>query len=439
MLARISTLALAYLTAASASQFAARTTPNTAGQKLMSNARPLRQLDNAEEEEAEIDISTHSIMFEKCQFVRSFNEDMAQENGDTVLATDRFIIFKLCNTSTMSSSGCNYDYGEYIVDMDSYLGYMVEYKKEEQEAMCEACEEDCAYYGDDAVEEEDEEEEEEEEDEEDEDEDEDGDERRRRLAAKARFGSRKLADAAAGNSDCSTCIDSCEKIENMEENYYMDATAFVQCAQLNEDMGYWAAPMCGSNGSKIRIGVFTDEDCQYLDSSLDVEDYLADDDGNQYKLSHALLKTTYDNSDPISCLDDEDEDEADDQVDDAEKEVRIKEVCENIYMETGKCETSHGFSPSSSQNGGVQSDNEELTCSFIESLKSGTYSLDGEIVVGGTSSYTPGGTATTGGQKFALTFFILGTVGLAVYAAMLHSQLTKGGKADLSTQGGAMA
>ena len=68
-----------------------------------------------------------------------------------------------------------------------------------------------------------------------------------------------------------------------------------------------------------------------------------------------------------------------------------------------------------------------------------TYSQDGEIVIGGSKVYTAGGTTTTGGQKFALTFFIIGTVGLAVYAAMLHSQLTKGGKADLSAQGGAMA
>jgi hypothetical protein len=42
-------------------------------------------------------------------------------------------------------------------------------------------------------------------------------------------------------------------------------------------------------------------------------------------------------------------------------------------------------------------------------------------------------------QKFSLTFFILGSVGLAGYAAMMHSQLTKGAKADLSRQGGAMA
>ena len=67
-----------------------------------------------------------------------------------------------------------------------------------------------------------------------------------------------------------------------------------------------------------------------------------------------------------------------------------------------------------------------------------TYSHDGEIVVGGSKVYTAGGTAATGGQKIALTFFIVVTVEIAVYAAMLHSQLTKGGKADLSAQGGAV-
>jgi len=57
----------------------------------------------------------------------------------------------------------------------------------------------------------------------------------------------------------------------------------------------------------------------------------------------------------------------------------------------------------------------------------------------GANARAGGSSGTTGGQKFALAFFILGTVGLAVYAAMLHSQLTKGSKAGLSRQGGAMA
>ena len=83
--------------------------------------------------------------------------------------------------------------------------------------------------------------------------------------------------------------------------------------------------------------------------------------------------------------------------------------------------------------------NEELVCNFITAVKSGAYDLSGEIVVTGGKASVGGGTTTTGMQKFTLTFFILGTVALAGYAAMMHSQLTKGAKADLSRQGGAMA
>merc|ERR1712151_729217 len=106
-----------------------------------------------------------------------------------------------------------------------------------------------------------------------------------------------------------------------------------------------------------------------------------------------------------------------------------------------KCENKHGFDDGYSNYyaNENQPENEETVCDFISSLKSGTYAQDGEIVVGGSDSYRSGATSTTGGQKFALTFFILGTVGLAVYAAMLHSNLTKSAKSDLSSQGGAMA
>jgi hypothetical protein len=83
--------------------------------------------------------------------------------------------------------------------------------------------------------------------------------------------------------------------------------------------------------------------------------------------------------------------------------------------------------------------NEELVCNFITAVKSGTYDMTGEIVITGGRATVGGGTTTTGMQKFSLTFFILGSVGLAGYAAMMHSQLTKGAKADLSRQGGAMA
>jgi len=424
MIARLA-VALLTISSALANPFEAKTTPSDSKSaymtKLMKNAIPtqnsqLRSLDgNAD---VEVDITGYSLKFTKCQFVRAYDQDLADANAETILATQRFVIFRLCPSSYCSS--CNQGYGEYAIDMNDYLEYTVEYRQDEQEEMCETCNENCYYEAadDGAAEEEDGEDEDAEEEEEND-------------------GGRRLSY----NMDCDTCVTACQKIDNMEANYYIDATTFINCQQIQEEDDYYnkealyAGPMCASQGSKIKIGVFTDEDCMYLDSSKDVEDYLADEDGNQFKVSHALLKTVYDESECIDCLADKDGDD-----DAAEDEV--KDVCANLYASAGKCESVHGFVGISSDyydEASNQVSNENLVCEFIDSLKSGTYSQDGEIVIGGSKMYTNGGTSTTGGQKFALTFFIIGTVGLAVYAAMLHSQLTKGGKADLSTQGGAMA
>ena len=403
MIARIA-VALLMASSALANPFAAKQTPSDAKSayisKLLRNAKAIRQLDGGNDEAAEVeaDLSGYSLKFTKCQFVKAYSQDLADANADTVLATQRFVIFRLCPSS--SCGRCNTGYGEYAIDMSSYLDYTVEYRQEEQDEMCNQCQESCYYNaGDDA-----------------------DDAARRRLSSSV---------------DCDTCVTACEKIENMEANYYIDATTFINCQQIQEDNGYgalYAGPMCASQGSKIKIGVFKDEDCMYLDTSKDVEDYLADENGNGFKVSHALLKTVYDDSECINCYE---EYEGDDDAGEGE----VKEVCTNLYAYAGKCESIHGFDSgiNSYYAANNQELNEELVCEFIDSLKSGTYSQDGEIVIGGSRVYTNGGTTTTGGQKFALTFFILGTVGLAVYAAMLHSQLTKGGSADLASQGGAMA
>jgi hypothetical protein len=420
MMFKYCSIAMALLAgAASANPFAAKTTPSNAKAaytaKLFKNAIPTEnsQMRKLNEDE-DIDLTAYSLKFEKCQFVKSYSQDLAEAGSDTVLATQRFVLFRLCPTGSCSS--CNSNYGEYMVDMEDYLGYTVDYRQEEQEEMCNACDEQCYYEaaeeeaaGDDAA----------------------------AAGDDAGGGGRRLYTA-----NCDTCQSDCQKIANMEANYYLDATSFVKCQELkaadDDGAALYAGPICASQGAKIKIGVFTDEDCMFLDSSKDVENYLSDEDGNGMKLSHALLKTTYSSTDCISCVEDVDGDD-----DAAKAAAGNKEVCTELYESAAKCESKHGFTGLSSANQYYQSanqiSNEELVCDFISSLKSGTYSQDGEIVIGGSKVYTAGGTSTSGGQKFALTFFIIGTVGLAVYAAMLHTQLTKGGKPDLSAQGGAMA
>ena len=189
----------------------------------------------------------------------------------------------------------------------------------------------------------------------------------------------------------------------------------------------------------IKKGVLKDEECMYLDSSKEVDDYLVDGEGVAMKLSHALLKSTYTDT-CISCKEPEDENE-NNQGDDADDNDEVIEMCERLYEDAAKCETKNGFENGYALYNGYENQvaNEQTVCDYMTSLKSGTYDEEGEIIVSGSSSFARGGKRTTGGQKFALTFFILGTVGLAVYAAMLHSKLVKGGKVDLSNSGGAMA
>lgn len=213
---------------------------------------------------------------------------------------------------------------------------------------------------------------------------------------------------------------------------------------------YYAGAVCASNALKISIGLFSDENCAVQDSSgIDIEDLLQndnDDDGTTMKLSYHLLKQV---SVADDCLQaDEDEDNEDEDEDAEEKEKETAEICQNLYEAAGKCEQSNGFDNGidySNYDGGDnwsyenQAAQEELVCNFISSLQAGTYDETGEIQISGGRSTIDGGVKATGGHKFGLAFFILGTVGLAGYTAMLHKQLTKGSAAGLSDQGGAMA
>jgi hypothetical protein len=406
---------------------------------LLNNAVPtansqLRRLDQAaaEQEEAfEVNIATYSVKFEQCQFVKSYSAELAaDEESTTVLETERFVLFRLCPNGTCSN--CNYNYGEYLVDLDSYLESTVEYFQAYQEAMCEACQQTCyqaanedanAAEGEDAAAEE--------------DAAADGEDAAADDGARRKLGKNKFYNIVP---DCTVCLDECDKIDNMEANGFIDATNFLECTMIydpedDNKAALYAGPICASSGTKIKIGVFTDENCIYLDESKEVDDYVVVN-GVSMNLSNLLLKSTYTDT-CISCKEpvEQNENAEGDAEEDADE---VTELCENLYNDAAKCEKAHGFANGYASYYGYENQlaEEEVVCEYMGSLKAGTYDESGEIVVSGAASHGKSASkSTTGGQKFALTFFILGTVGLAVYAAMLHSKLVKGKKPDLASQG----
>ena len=104
--------------------------------------------------------------------------------------------------------------------------------------------------------------------------------------------------------DCDTCWEECERIENMEENGYLDASEFRRCTMIYDrrnERPLFAGPICSEDGTKYNVRVFEDEACHpdSLVEDLQVDDFLSDEYGNRFRLSYASFRETFDAA--ITC------------------------------------------------------------------------------------------------------------------------------------------
>jgi hypothetical protein len=283
-------------------------------------------------------LTSYSIKFEKCIDYNAFGTQLVVDQDNP----KRVAVFKLCPANDCGA--CNSNYGEYLIDLVTYLEVSVERAKQEQAIACDACS-DCS----------------------------------------ADRDVRRLLDV-----DCSTCADECEKIMNMEANGYYDASNFIECQLIYDPSDdsvapLYAGPVCTSSGSKITIGVFSDKDCTVLDASKDVDDYLVSNDGYSMMLSHALLKTTYKET-CRSCGREY-----------TRHGVFTNDICGTLHEYAAKCEAMHDFA-----GGNADGDNnspnvliahEASICDMIHSMTNGTYtsSDSGAYVEGESDTADEGG------------------------------------------------
>lgn len=245
-------------------------------------------------------MSNYSIIFDKCQqyVEQNLTGLFARKEGEGESrygVAEQSVIFRSCYPG--SSISCDSGYEERTAYLDEYLQIMVEYREDEQNYYCELCNNMC----------------------------EEGD------AQNSRY---LRGDFSQKNdADCDACTDECEKIENMEENGYIDATNFITCQKIacNDKDTLYAGPIC-SDGSKLKIGVFEDEDCMVLDKSKRVNDYVTDENGYAFKLSHTLLKQTYDDTTPITCTQINKEKNGFSYSNEDTTASETKNVCKNLYQ-----------------------------------------------------------------------------------------------------------
>ena len=113
---------------------------------LMKHAKPYRKSNShhrrlEEEDKLAID-GTYSIKFSSCLDIKTydanlFDDDMIQYvQSGRVVSTKSYVLFHACQ-----DADCDDDDELYIVDLPTYLTSIVEYKAEEMENYCRACEE----------------------------------------------------------------------------------------------------------------------------------------------------------------------------------------------------------------------------------------------------------------------------------------------------------
>lgn len=341
-----------------------------------------RKLEDVEYFEA--DISEYSIRFGKCQYVKMYSDEVAgDEDYETVLALKHFVVFRMCPSDECDT--CDEVYGEYVVEVDDYLESTVEYYKQKLEDMCDECEEECNDDG----------------------------------------------------SGCEGCGVECYKYDNMGENGYLDASEYIECQELDvdaddDDFQLFIGPRCSSDGTRIFIGLFIDEDCWVPYTEKSAEDLLG------MTLSYHLLKGAYsdESTDCISCM----ENDVDNNEEDEADEDAVSEMCENVYSASGKCESKHGingFIQINAEENDFESQgmNEWQVCTFIDSLVWNSYTETGEINIYDKQDEVMRETTTL--QKVALSLLTISCFVTGCYAYYLNRKINieYPPKVNLATQG----
>ena len=126
-------LLVATATAASAADISAA---SPIGRSLLSQAR---RLDGEDEDAASAWLAGYSLKFQGCHHHASLNLD-ADEDEDVKVQTSKLAHFRLCPSSSCEAwlgSGCAKGYGDYVVDLATFIQAHVEGARRTREFACQ--------------------------------------------------------------------------------------------------------------------------------------------------------------------------------------------------------------------------------------------------------------------------------------------------------------
>lgn len=298
------------------------------GMKLLSQARRLENVDD------EVDVTwivDYSIKFQGCHHITQWNA-AADGDEDVRIASKRLVRFRLCPSNSCSgdsAGGCDSGYGEYIVDMDTYLEAYLMDLEELHEWNCENAQANlCSCNNDDGNQQDDQ-----------------FDEQACLNTCYAKYGMNycveEEADDAAG--------------EAFELNNYLACAQFQNDGRRldNNEVEYYIGPYCSEQGGSIYLGMFTDDTCsEFADNYSGVATYKNFVGDTLPYSSSSIVGMECVACEPLGEV------EQDDQNQNQNDEVEVKEVCEQLWQTSGKCENSLNIN-----------DPNKNGCNYMEGIK----------------------------------------------------------------------
>lgn len=331
-------------------------------------------------------VSNFSIKFQGCHHVTQWN-DNANQDEDVKIQTKRLIRFRLCPTdscSSSSSSGCSSSYGDYVLDMNTFLTSYYQAVDEYNQYKCAyianyecSCSDDDGKSDDFNVE-------------------------------------TCISDCYTANGVTDICTGQQNNNNNNNNNQNQDQFSlanYVGCQQarfqnnnrmLAGENQYFIGPYCAAQGGAIFLGLFTDDTCtSFADQYGGTQTYSSLTGGVALPYSSQSVITM----DCVSCKEPTDNNI---EGNDASDTDEVSEMCERIYDYAGKCE-------SSLKTTGYVSEVNENACNYIAGIK--VVRKDGIITqVGSKANKT---------ASIFIGIFVVAFVLLAAYVYYLKTKLDR--------------
>jgi hypothetical protein len=288
------------------------------GKSLISKAR---RLDEGDDDNYSMTwVTGYSLKYQGCNTIAQWNGD-ADEDNDVKVASKRLVRFRLCPADTCtatSGGGCDSGYGEYIIDMDTFMASYFTGKQTQIEYDCEyMLAYNCDCDNDDAKD--------------------DG------------FDEEYCEYDCYNDAGMTQCIDNNPYSDDEEEEGQFQLEDYMECAELeidddnrrkledgdDEEVKYYVGPTCADQGGTIKLGMFTDESC--TNKATDVTFY----ELMGFTLPYSGEEETLIDMECMDCVTKQEvnnEDDGNNNNGDDGEAAEVNEMCAAIYTAAGKCE-----------------------------------------------------------------------------------------------------